>query len=297
MKYIDLKSYAKINLALDVLNKRNDGYHNVRMIMQTISLHDNIFIKKIPKNKIEIRSNVSWLPTDSKNLAYKAAQLMIKNYNINEGISIDINKNIPISAGLAGGSSNCATVLLGVKKLFKLNISAKELLKMGKTLGADVPYCIIGGTALAEGIGDKITRLTPHPKVYVLIAKPNINVSTKFVYDNLDLKKITKRPDIDSMINYINNSNLDYISSNFCNVLENVTETEYPIIKKIKMIMLMNNALGALMSGSGPTVFGYFRTKKECYKASLEIKYKLSEVREIYLTGIFNPRRSGKFGK
>jgi len=295
MDYINLKANAKINLALDVINKREDGYHNLRMIMQTLRLHDEVFMKKISSSKLEIRTNIKQLPTDEKNLVYQAVDLIQRNYDVG-GVYVEITKNIPIAAGLAGGSADCAAALVGMKKLFNLRISNDELLDIGKSLGADVPYCIVQGTALAEGIGEKLTELPSHPSVLVLVVKPNISVSTASVFESLNFNNIEKRPDIDKMIKDIENGDINSISSGFCNVLETVTETKYPIIQDIKKVMYNNNSIGALMSGSGPTVFGYFKTKEDACCAIKEIKLNMQGVKEIYLTGIFNRARRSKRG-
>ena len=295
MNYINLKANAKINLALDVIDKREDSYHNLKMVMQTLRLHDNIFMKKSSVVRLNLETNVKKLPTDEKNLVYKAVDLIQKNYNVSSGVHIEIAKNIPISAGLAGGSADCAAALIGMKKLFDLQISNKELMEIGKSLGADVPYCILQGTALAEGIGDKLTKLPAHPFVYVLLVKPNISVSTANVFKSLDFENIKQRPNVDKMLKDIKAGNIHEISKGFCNVLESVTEVNYPIIRDIKRVMLENNAMGALMSGSGPTVFGYFETKKNAFCAIRYIKSNMPDVKEIYLTGIFNRARRRKY--
>lgn len=295
MNHINLKANAKINLALDVLGKREDGYHDMKMVMQTLKLHDTIFIKKFNKRRIKLVTNLKWLPVDEKNLVHKAITLIQKNYNVNSGVFVEVTKNIPVSAGLAGGSADCAAALIGMRRLFNLLIPNSELLEMAKSLGADVPYCLMQGTALAEGIGEKLTKISPHPPVYVVLAKPNINVSTASVFKSLDLSTLQVRPDIDTMIKNIEAGNLEEISNGFCNVLETVTETNYPVIRDIKNIMVRQGAMGALMSGSGPTVFGYFKDKSDAYSAIRNIRLNVKNVREIYLTGIFNRTRRGKY--
>lgn len=293
MDCIYMKARAKINLALDVLSKRPDGYHEMKMVMQTLRLYDGIYIKRINKPKIKLACECKWLPLDEKNLVYKAAQVLIDKYSITDGVFIEINKVIPVSAGLAGGSSDCAATLLGMKKLFNLPISRKELLEIGKSLGADIPYCLTGGTILAEGIGEKLTHLPSHPNVSIVLVKPPIKVSTAFVFENLNLEKIKIHPNIDKMISCIQRQNLEGISNEFINVLETVTEEMHPIITDIKEILLSYNAIGTLMSGSGPTVFAYFRKREEALRAIEGIKASNPEIHEIFLTSIYNPNRKG----
>jgi len=290
MKYINLKARAKINPALDVLGIRDDGYHELRMIMQTVNLCDNIFIKTENSNDITLSANVPWLPTDERNLMYKAAALMKERYGINHGISMDLTKRIPVAAGLAGGSTDCAAVIVGLNRLFELNLSLKEQLAIGKELGADVPYCIMRGTMLAEGIGDKLTRLAPFPDCYVLLCKPNINVSTATVYQSIDNCGIEVHPDIDTMIKNIEAGDLKAVCDCMCNVLENVTVNNYPIIADIKAKMLELGAVGSMMSGSGPTVFGFFNAYEPALEALKEVR-RIFRTREVYVTTIFNERQ------
>mgnify|MGYP000583120842 CR=1 FL=1 len=289
MKYLNLKARAKINTALDVLGKREDGYHELRMIMQTVNLCDNIFIKRIDEDKIELTSNLNWLPTDKRNLMYKAADLIRNRYNITEGVAMDLTKTIPVAAGLAGGSSDCAAVIIGMNRLFDLSLSIEEMLSIGKELGADVPYCIMRGTVLAEGIGEKLTRLKPFPNCFVLLCKPNINVSTAAVFKNLDLSNITTHPDIDAMVENIEKGDIKSIAYGMCNVLESVTIKNYPIIADIKNKMLEMAAIGSMMSGSGPTVFGFYESYEKGLAALKEIR-RVFHVKEVYLTTIFNER-------
>lgn len=287
MYEIKLKARAKINITLDVLNRREDGYHNVKMIMQTLNLYDDIAISKYNEGQIKINANLRWLPINEKNLAYKAAKLIIDNYNVSSGVYIDIHKRIPVAAGLAGGSSDAAAVLVGMNKLFNLNIPIDELMKLGKKIGADVPYCIIRGTVLAEGIGEVLTPLPPFPKCYVLLAKPGIRVSTPWVYQNLDLNNVVKHPDTDLVINYIKQNNIKEISNNILNVLEMVTTKKYPVIDQIKNIMIDNGAMGAMMSGSGPTVFGIYKDKQKAKDTLRELRNG-GIAKYVYLTSIFN---------
>ena len=287
MKQIKLNARAKINITLDVIRKREDGYHDLSMIMQSINLCDNITIATNNSGKINMTSNYSWLPCDNRNLVYKAAELMKKTYNFKEGIDIHLTKNIPVAAGMAGGSSDCAATLVGIRNLLKIKASDNELMKLGKTLGADVPYCILRGTALAEGIGEKLTKLPPFPNTLILVAKPPINVSTATVFGKFDLNKVDKHPDNKKMIELIENGDLDGICQNMCNVLETVTANEYPIIKDLKVAMLENGAIGSLMSGSGPTVFGFYNDYDTALKALKLIRNKY-HIKEIFITTTFN---------
>lgn len=257
MKEIKLNAYAKINLSLDVLKRREDGYHEVKMIMQQIDLKDEIILTEI-ESGIKIECSNPKIPTDSSNLVYKAYDIMSNEFNISKGIKVRINKKIPMAAGLAGGSSDCAQTIIGLNELWNLNLNQKELMDIGVKIGADVPYCIMGGTALAEGIGEKLTKISGFSGKYILIAKPNIDVSTAYVYKNLDIHNINKHPDTEAMIDAINNDDIYIVVDNMVNVLENVTIKKYSIIEDIKKDMIDNGALGSLMSGSGPTVFGIF---------------------------------------
>ncbi|MGN1318917.1 MAG: 4-(cytidine 5'-diphospho)-2-C-methyl-D-erythritol kinase [Lachnospirales bacterium] len=287
MDFLKLNARAKINITLDVIRKREDGYHDLSMIMQTINLCDNIFIKKNDSGKISLTSNLSWMPCDSRNLIYQAADVLKKKYDIKDGIHIELTKNIPVAAGLAGGSTDCAATLIGIRNLFKLPISNKELMAIGKELGADVPYCILRGTALAEGIGEKLTPLPPFPNCYVLICKPPINVSTATVFGSLDLTKVKKHPDNKKMIELIENKDLKGICENMCNVLESVTIKNYPIVADIKKSMLENNAIGSMMSGSGPTVFGFYNDYDTALNALKELRHKF-KIKEVFVTTIYN---------
>lgn len=287
MTQLKLNARAKINITLDVLRKREDGYHDLSMIMQTVNLCDNLTISINNSGNIEMTSNFSWLPCDGRNLVYKAAALMKEKYNIKEGIKIHLEKNIPVAAGMAGGSSDCAATLVGLRNIFKIKASDEELMALGKTLGADVPYCILRGTALAEGIGEKLTPLPPFPDSTLLIAKPPINVSTATVFGSFDINNVDKRPNNDKMIELIKNKDLKGICQNMCNVLESVTVKNYPIIDSLKTAMLEKGALGSLMSGSGPTVFGFFENYEKALSALKYIRAK-HHIKEIYITTVFN---------
>lgn len=259
MNSIELKSRAKINLSIDVLGKRDDGYHLVEMIMQTIDLYDVIRIKQLDTNDVVIKSNSSHIPLDNDNIVYKAIELLRQRFNINKGIEVFIEKNIPVAAGMAGGSSNAAAVLVGLNKLWKLNLTEQDLQELGLKLGADVPYCISGKTALAEGIGEKLSYIKGLPKnISILICKPNLFVSTKDVYQGLDLNNVGNRPNNKFLIECLEKEDIASLAKNMSNVLENATSKIHKEINEIEEIMMANSALGSMMSGSGPTVFGLF---------------------------------------
>ena len=273
MEQITLKALAKINLGLDVVRKRSDGYHEVRMIMQTIHLYDKLDIIKTHEPGIVIKSNLSYVPTNESNLVYKAGKLLMDEFDIKEGVSVDLVKRIPVAAGMAGGSSDAAAMLYGMNRIFDLGLSQKELMERGVKIGADVPYCLMRGTALAEGIGEELTQLPPMVKCPVLIAKPQISVSTKFVYENLKLDENMIHPNINQLVTDIKNKDLYAVASHMGNVLETVTIPHYPIIAEIKQQMLQSGAINSMMSGSGPTVFGLFadeETAKKAYDDMLE---------------------------
>lgn len=249
---------AKINLGLDVIRRREDGYHEVKMIMQSIRLFDRLTLAKSKTPGINLTTNLGFLPVNEDNLVYKSARLLMDEFNIDTGVSIQLDKRIPVAAGMAGGSTDAASCLLAMNRLFDLKLSDRQLMERGVTLGADIPYCIMKGTALSEGIGEILSPLPDAPDCYVLIAKPGFHVSTKFVYTNLKLGEQTVHPDIDHMINCIRKNDLQDLCDSMANILETVTIPEHPEIADIKKTMLEQGALGALMSGSGPTVFGIF---------------------------------------
>ncbi|MDB8793944.1 4-(cytidine 5'-diphospho)-2-C-methyl-D-erythritol kinase [Romboutsia sp. 1001216sp1] len=279
MNSIELKSRAKINLSIDVLGKRDDGYHLVEMIMQTIDLYDVIKIKQLDTNDVVIKSNSSHIPLDNDNIVYKAIELLRQRFNINKGIEVFIEKNIPVAAGMAGGSSNAAAVLVGLNKLWKLNLTEQELQELGLKLGADVPYCISGKTALAEGIGEKLSYIKGLPKnISILICKPNLFVSTKDVYQGLDLNNIENRPNNKLLIECLEKGDIDSLSKNMSNVLENVTSKIHKEINGIEEIMMANSALGSMMSGSGPTVFGLFDKSENALKCKDILLQQYSQV-------------------
>ena len=289
MDQIKLKALAKINLGLDVIRKREDGYHEVRMIMQTIHLYDKLHIVKQKESGIQITSNLSYVPTNENNLVYKAGKLLMDEFGIKEGVSVDLVKRIPVAAGMAGGSSDAAAMLYGMNEIFELGLTRRQLMERGVKIGADVPYCLMRGTALAEGIGEKLTQLLPMVKCPVLIAKPQISVSTKFVYENLKLTEEIAHPNIDALLQDIEVGDLHAIANDMGNVLETVTIPNYPIIAQIKENMMQNGAINSMMSGSGPTVFGLFeneQTARKAYRAMLESGL----AKQVYLTTIYNNR-------
>ena len=289
MNEISVKALAKINLGLDVIRRREDGYHEVRMIMQTIHLYDKLNIVKTKESGIHITSNLSYVPTNESNLVYKAGKLLMDEFDIKEGVSVDLMKRIPVAAGMAGGSSDAAAMLYGMNEMFGLKLTRRQLMERGVKIGADVPYCLMRGTALAEGIGEKLTQLPPMVKCPVLIAKPQISVSTKFVYENLKLTEETKHPDIDVLLQDIEDGDLHAIASHMGNVLETVTIPNYPIIAQIKQKMLRDGAINSMMSGRGPTVFGLFE-KEETAKKAYHAMVKSGLAKQVYLTTIYNNR-------
>lgn len=289
-KLMRLKAYGKINLALDVVGKRADGYHEVKMVMQTVKIYDAIELYVTKTGKIEVETNLYFLPNNENNLVYKAAKLLMDEFDIKKGLKIKLQKVIPVAAGMAGGSTDAASVLYGVNKLFRLGLSQEQLMERAVKIGADVPYCVMRGTALSEGIGEKLTKLPAPPKVHVLVAKPPISVSTKFVYENLKLDTLERHPNVDAMVDALKNNSVDGIVCNMENVLESVTIKEYPVIEEIKQIMKDNGAMNALMSGSGPTVFGLFEKKEDAEKVKKYLREK-EIVKQVFVTEFYNPRQ------
>ena len=248
MDKLDLKALGKINLGLDVLGKRENGYHDVRMVMQTVYLYDQIRIEKRKEPGISLSTNLFYLPVNENNLAYRAASLLMEEFHIKEGVKITLDKHIPVAAGMAGGSSNAAAVLFGINRMFSLGLSQKDLMERAVSLGADVPYCIMRGTVLAEGIGEILTPLPNMPKCHVLLSKPPISVSTKLVYEKLDSYDSIEHPDIDGIIKGLKDGDIKKVASSMGNVLENVTIEEHPVIEEIKNVMRKEGALNAMMS-------------------------------------------------
>ena len=276
-----IKAYAKINISLDIVGKReSDGYHLLKMIMQNIDLYDEISVEK-QKEGITISCNKNYVPTDSRNLAYKAASLFKETYNIEDGVHIDIVKNIPVSAGLAGGSTDAAAVLKLMNKIFEVNVSDEELMDIGLKLGADIPYCINGGTALCEGIGEKITTLQPFKDKILVLVKPSFGVSTKEVYKSFNLDRVRVHPKTENLIEAMENDNLYYVANNMKNLLENVTLRKHNILIKIKEDMNRYGAVGSMMSGSGPSVFAFFDDMLKAQRCYEKMK---KYYREVFLT-------------
>lgn len=283
MKECTIKAYAKINLGLDVVGKLDNGYHEVRMVMQTVGIWDELKLERT-ESGILFTTDSPELPTGEENLAYRAAQLMLEYYKIPSGVRIHLRKRIPVAAGMAGGSTDAAAVMKGISRLFDLNCTLEELMELGLKLGADVPYCVMGGTALAEGIGEKLTALTAAPECHVLVARPDVHVSTKYVYEHLDGAGIKEHPDIDGMVSAIEEGSLQGILARMGNVLESVTEAAYPVIGAIKDRMKELGAANSLMSGSGPTVFGIFTDRNKAERAGERIREEqLAE--QIFVTG------------
>ena len=284
-----LRALAKINLGLDVTGKREDGYHEVRMVMQTIQMYDQLEIKERKEPGIRLTTNLPFLPCNDGNLVYKAAKLLMDEFDIRQGVDMNLTKFIPVAAGMAGGSSDAAAALVGINRMFQLGLTKRQLMERGVQIGADVPYCVMRGTALAEGIGEKLTSLPGVPMCYVLIGKPGINVSTKFVYENLHADSLQYHPDIDGMVASIEKGDLCGITDRMGNVLETVTCKHYPVIEQMKGILKEHGAVNALMSGSGPTVFGIFtddQNAKEAYEAMQEAGL----ARQLFLTGFADGR-------
>lgn len=283
---ITLKAHGKINLGLDVLRRLENGYHELRMIMQSVKLADEVGLRRLETDEIRIKTNSGKIPCDEHNLAYKAARLMRENYKITEGVEITIEKKIPVAAGMAGGSADCAAVLKGMNGLFELGLTEEELKKEGVKLGADVPFCIMEGTALSEGIGEVLTKIKTPPECILLLAKPDVDVSTAYVYQNLHLEHLKRHPDIDGIMKAIQEGSLEELCGKLENVLETVTGAKYPVIGEIEGLMKAEGALQAIMSGSGPTVFGIFREKEKAERAGRRIKEKYP-AGEVFLSGFW----------
>lgn len=272
-----IRAYAKVNISLDVVGKREDGYHLLRMIMQNIDLYDEIIVEKQSRDII-IECNKNYVPTDSRNLAYKAAMAFKERYNISEGVKIKIFKNIPVSAGLAGGSTDAAAVLKLMNKLFEVNASKEELMELGLKLGADIPYCIQGGTALCEGVGEVITPLKPFRDKIIVLVKPSFGVSTKEVYKNFDMEKVKKHPETEALIKAMAEDDLRYVAYNMRNLLENVTLKKHKVLINLKEEMNKYGAINSMMSGSGPTVFAFFDDMLKAQRCFEKMKEKYNEV-------------------
>lgn len=288
METINLKARAKINLTLDVTGKRENGYHELKMIMQTVGLYDDITLTRIPEDTILLTSNASWMPTDARNLAYRAAQLLRETYHLTDGIQIHIDKRIPVAAGLAGGSADCAAVLVGMNRLFDLQLSRTKLEELALTMGTDIPYCVRRGTVLAEGVGEVLTNIHPPcPDCYVVLAKLPVSVSTAKVYQSLQWERITQHPDTDGMLAAMAAGDIAAMGQCLGNVLETVTIPMYPKIAKLKETLIQHGAQGALMSGSGPTVFGLF-TEQQRAKSAANALRRQYHIRDVFVTRIYH---------
>ena len=289
MREIRLRAMAKINLGLDVLGKRENGYHDLRMIMQTVSLFDRITLRMTKASGIRIQTNLGFLPADASNLAVRAAQLLFDEFSLEGGLFIDLEKHIPVAAGLAGGSSDAAAVLFGVNELFGLKLTREQLMERGLKLGADVPFCVLRGTALAEGVGEILTSTRPMPPCHILLAKPPVHVSTKFVFGNLRADEILTHPDIDGQLKALEDGDLKALADKMGNVLEAVTVPAYPVIRELKAKMMEGGAIGAMMSGSGPTVFGLFDDERAARAVCDKIRQEGS-CRQVYLSAPYQPQ-------
>lgn len=287
MKKITRKAYAKINLGLDVTGVLPNGYHEVKMIMQNVGICDELTFSKREDDQIVISTNEGVLPTNEDNLIYKAVLLLRKMTGNMTGVTIELKKNIPIAAGMAGGSTDAAATLLGVNELLDLGLTKEEIQKESVSIGADVPYCVLGKTALAEGIGEKLSVIDSPPEAYLVVAKPDIFVSTPAVYKKLDAKEGYEHPDIDGMIEALKQKDLDGIVKRLGNVLELVTVEDYPVVDEIKEVLLENGAMGALMSGSGPSVFAIFSDEETAQKAYRELAGK-NLAKQLYVTTFQN---------
>lgn len=277
---MEIKAYAKINIALDVVGKRDDGYHLLRMIMQSIDLYDTIVINKINCG-INLKCNKHYVPTDERNLAYKAAKLFMETYSIEDGVEIELIKYIPVSAGLAGGSTDASGVLKLMNKMFNINASEEDLKVLGLKLGADVPYCISGGTALCEGVGEKITQLKGFKDKILVLIKPPFGVSTKEVYKNFDLTKVIFHPKIEELIEAMENDDIYFVANNMKNLLENVTLRKHRVIMNIKEEVKVDGSIGTMMSGSGPTVFAFF---DDMLKAQMCYDNMKKQYKDVFIT-------------
>lgn len=283
MDSVTIKAMAKVNLGLDVLRRRENGYHEVKMVMQTVNLYDTLTFSKRKDGEIAITTNTGELPLDENNLIYKAAKLIFSYTQKEYGVSIHLDKQIPIAAGMAGGSTDAAATLLGLNTLYEFGLEKEELAGIGVKIGADVPYCIYGGTYLSEGIGEILTKLPDAPDCYVVIAKPQIGVSTKYVYENLHIETVKEHPDVDGMVDAIKAGTLDGVTQKMANVLETVTVKRYPEIDTMKQCLLKNGAENSLMSGSGPTVFGIFKEENKAKDALKELE-KTGLVKQGFVT-------------
>ncbi|MCM1528201.1 MAG: 4-(cytidine 5'-diphospho)-2-C-methyl-D-erythritol kinase [Bacteroides sp.] len=276
------RAYAKINLGLDVLGRRPDGYHELRTVMQTVDIWDELTLTKTDAG-IAITTDAGELPTDGDNLIHKAIKLMQEEYGFDGGVRVHLRKNIPIAAGMAGGSTDAAATLKGVNELYELGVSEKRLMELGVRIGADVPYCVAGGTVLAEGIGERLTRLPAAPECVLVVAKPVYNISTKEIYEKLDARTDYPHPDMDGLLAAIREGSLSGMAARLGNVLEAVTIEQCPMVSRIRETILAGGALGCLMSGSGPSVFGIFADREKAEETARALR-KLPDLTQIFVT-------------
>lgn len=287
---IERKAYAKINLGLDVTGKREDGYHIVSMIMQNVDLYDTLTFEKNDTGEIILNASSPKIPTDDSNLICKVAKQLREKYGVKDGVSVYLEKRIPVAAGMAGGSTDGAATYMALNEIWNLGLDTKTMCELAVKLGADIPYCIIGGTALAEGIGEELTTISDMPKCHLVIAKPDIDVSTGWVYKTLDSKEIENHPDIAGVRTAIENGDLKGMCEKIGNVLEYVTASKYSVINDIEKIMEDNGAVKAFMTGSGPTVFGVFDSEQKAKEAVEAVKTS-GLAPELFLTKPINPNK------
>ena len=280
MKEVEIDSYSKINLTLNILGKRRDGYHNIETIMQSVNLADRVFIRK-EKEGVKIKCTHPRVPIDTQSLTYRSAEKILNRYRIKKGVKIEIDKKIPLASGMAGGSANSASILVGINKLFALNLSNKDLREIGEELGMDVPFCIQNGTALAYHRGEKVTPLPPiNPPLWIIIINPGFKISSEWAYNNIDLDQIKReKNNTKAMLKALKEGELEEIAKNLFNSFEGLIIKKYPEIGKIKDRLIEESALGALMSGSGPTVFGIAQNKEQALKIYKKLK---SEYKSIW---------------
>jgi len=283
MDTIEIKARAKINIALGVNGKLENGYHDLSMIMQTVNLHDTLLVKKTAEKGVHLTTNRPWLPTDERNLVYRTCAYLMDRFGLPGGVSVNLNKRIPVSAGLGGGSADCAATLVALKRLFSLPLTVTELMQVGKTFGADVPFCVLQGTALAEGIGDILTPLPSLPFCHILIVKPYVSVSTADIFSRIDMSALPPQPSISNVVSHIENGNLQHIAKSMFNTLEAITIPMHPIISAIKNALTEAGALGTLMSGSGSAVFGLFPSYQHAKSAKTMLKQQF-KIRETFIT-------------
>ena len=285
---VTVEANAKINLTLDILGKRPDGFHEVAMVMQTIGLHDTLVMEKTERD-IELSINVPWLKADEKNLAWRAAELMRQEYGIEGGVRIELTKRIPVAAGLAGGSADAAAVLKGMNALYGLQLDEEKLCELGARLGSDIPFCIMGGTMLATGRGEVLTRLSDMPETWVVLAKPRISVSTAWAYQNYDEQGAERHPDNEAIRQAIARGNRKAVAGLLCNVLESVTIKKYDVIAEYKQMMLDKGAMASMMSGSGPTVFGLAKSREQAESIADVLRQETNA--DVFVTRTFQMNR------